>query len=63
MTFPWMSKFIYKSTNYIKLSDKIKKDVDTYTSTQVQTKAEITFNLFEFEMKELIRWAKEKDTK
>ena len=59
MIFPSLSRLIYKPLDYQYLTDKIKKDTNTYTDTTIQKRNMIQFQLYEEQINELFDYAKD----
>ncbi|MDO9183492.1 MAG: tetratricopeptide repeat protein [Bacteriovorax sp.] len=58
ITFPWLSKIFYRKMQYIKLG-VIKEYQNRLPSTDKILEKEVSFKLFEYEMRELINLAKD----
>lgn len=59
-TLPVLSRFIYSPVKFYKLTSEIQKDPGDFTSKYQQDKMEVSFNLFDTELEELISLVKEK---
>ena len=59
MTFPIISKFVYKAPNYYHLGKNIRKDTTKYPDRFKQVQLEMGYKFFQFELDDLIRYARE----
>ncbi|MBC7538160.1 MAG: hypothetical protein H7281_05025 [Bacteriovorax sp.] len=59
ITFPWLSKIIYKKMNYVELGP-IKEYQNRLPSTSKIIEKEVSFKLFDYELRELIDLVKDK---
>lgn len=60
MTFPLLSKFIYKGLNVYHLNDFIKPNKTEYPAMQKQVQMEIEYKLYQQELKDLVTYCKER---
>lgn len=60
MTFPILSKFIYRGTNIYHLGDKIKANTTEYPAPQKLVQMEIEQKLYEQELNELVVYCRER---
>lgn len=59
ITFPWLSKIIYKKMHYVELGP-IKEYQNRLPSTERILEKEVSFKLFDYELRELIEFVKDK---
>lgn len=60
MTFPVLSKFIYRGVNTYRLKDQIKANSTEYPAPEKQSQMEIAFKLYQHELNDLIEYCKER---
>jgi hypothetical protein len=60
ITFPWLSKLLYQKTHYIELGPAIKEYQNRLPGIEKMKEKEISFKLFDYELRELIDLIKEK---
>lgn len=62
LTFPILSRFIYKSTKLIPLTNEIASNQADYPSKFKQKQMEVTYKIYELELDKLITYIKERDS-
>ena len=62
MTFPFISKFIYKNTDIQYLSGNATEDLTSYSPFFKQIRMELTYKIYEYEIEELINYVRSKDS-
>lgn len=62
MTFPFLSRFIYKPVDIQVLPEEPNEDLTKYSPFFKQVRMELTYKLFEYEIEELINYVRSKDS-
>jgi tetratricopeptide (TPR) repeat protein len=58
LTFPGLSKLLYKNPKYVPMAETVEVDLDKYTAQQNQLRMEILFQLYEIELDQMYRMSK-----